>query len=242
VLTTLHSFVGTGTEGSGPQGAMTQATDGNFYGTTLLGGSSTTCGVYGCGTVFEITPQGTLTTLTSLNYTDGWNPWDELVQATDGNFYGTGRFGGSSNKCPNNCGTVFKVTPEGLLSVLHSFGSTDGAYPQAGLLQATNGTFYGLAYEGGTYGDGTISSLALGLGPFIKSVPTAGKVGATVNILGNNLLFATGVTFNGVAASFTVESSTYIQATGPAGATTGPIVVTLRTGTLTSNVNFQVLP
>ncbi|HEY6272465.1 MAG TPA: hypothetical protein VIX19_10790 [Terriglobales bacterium] len=140
-------------------------------------------------------------------------------------------------------GLVFKVTPEGVLTLLHSFNnSKSGYFPFAGLLQDTNGTFYGdTFYSSLPYGDGIIYSLSVGLGPFAKSVPTVGKIGTPVKILGNNLKFATGVAFNGVAATFTAESGTYIKATVPAGATTGPVVVTLPTGTLTSNVSFQVL-
>lgn len=237
-LTTLHNFTGTGGEGQYPAGTLAQARDGNFYGTTNQGGSNQNCvGPDGCGTVFRMTPQGTLTTLTILNSTEGSNPEDGLIQGTDGNFYATGAAGGGS--C--DCGAVFEVTPAGVLTRLHSFSTSSGYVPFAGLLQATNGTFYGTTFNS-TPGYGSIYSLSVGLGPFVKSVPTVGKTGTTVKILGNNLLFATGVTFNGVAATFTAESSTYIQATVPTGATSGPVQVTLPNGTLTSSVNFQVLP
>ncbi|HEY6272466.1 MAG TPA: choice-of-anchor tandem repeat GloVer-containing protein [Terriglobales bacterium] len=72
-FTTLYNFTGTGAEGWSP-GALLQAADGNFYGTTGLGGSSSTCGFYGCGTVFKMTPQGAVTTLTSLNFNVGSEP------------------------------------------------------------------------------------------------------------------------------------------------------------------------
>jgi uncharacterized repeat protein (TIGR03803 family) len=238
VLTTLHNFTGTGAEGWGPV-AMIQAVDGNFYGTTLLGGPSSSCGFYGCGTVFKIAPQGTFTTLTGLNFNDGSEPWGRLVQGTAGNFYATGESGGGN---PCNCGAVFEVTPEGVLTRLHGFNNSTGGYlPFAGLLQATNGTFYGDTFYSNP-GYGLTFSLSVGLGPFVKSVPAAGKIGTAVKILGNNLDLATNVTFNGTAASFTVESPTYIKATVPAGATTGPVEVTLPSGRLSSNVNFQVLP
>ena len=238
-LTTLHNFTGTAGEGQYPAGTLVQARDGNFYGTTNQGGSNQNCvGPNGCGTVFRMTPQGTLTTLTILNSTEGSNPEDGLIQGTDGNFYATGAAGGGS--C--DCGVVFEVTRAGVLTRLHSFSTlSDGYVPFAGLLQATNGTFYGTTFYS-TPGYGSIYSLSVGLGPFVKSVPTVGKIGTTVKILGDDLLFATGVTFDGVAASFTVQSSTYIKATVPTGATTGQIQVTLPTGTLTSNVNFRVLP
>lgn len=203
MLLTLHSFTGTGAEGWGPRG-LVQATDGNFYGVTGGGGSSETCPPDGCGTVFKMTPQGMLTTLTSLNITDGSAP-NGLVQATDGNFYGTAVQGGG----PCNCGSAFEVTPEGALTLLHSFNNMTGGYwLLAGLIQATNGAFYGNTFYSNP-GFGSIFSLSVGLGPFVKSAPTVGRIGTTVKILGNNLLFATGVTFNGVAAAFRVQSSTF---------------------------------
>ncbi|HEY6292565.1 MAG TPA: choice-of-anchor tandem repeat GloVer-containing protein [Terriglobia bacterium] len=238
VLTTLHSFTGIGEEGRGPDPTLIQAADGNLYGTTGGGGNGQGCFHGGCGTVFKITLQGAFTTLADLSITDGSGPFG-LIQGTDGNFYGAAVDGGSG-EC--NCGSVFEVTPGGVLTPLHSFNISSGGYlPFSSPIQATNGTFYGTTFYS-TPGIGSIYSVSVGLGPFIKSVPTAGKIGTTVKILGNNLDSATGVTFNGVAAGFTVESSTYIEATVPTGATTGPVQVTLPTGTLTSNVNLQVLP
>jgi uncharacterized repeat protein (TIGR03803 family) len=143
-LTTLHSF--DNTDGSNPQGALIQATDGKFYGTTSGGGAN------GFGTVFKITPNGTLTTLHSFDfYTDGSSPVAGLVQATDGKFYGTTYDGGA-----NSDGTVFKITPSGTLTTLHTFDGTDGTLPYAGLIQGANGHFYGTTEEGGTNGLGTV--------------------------------------------------------------------------------------
>jgi uncharacterized repeat protein (TIGR03803 family) len=134
VLTTLHDF--DFTDGAEPNG-LVQATDGNFYGTTSEGGaqSSANC-LEGCGTVFKITPEGALTTLHKFDFTDGAFPSAALVQATDGNFYGTTGGGGV-----NRYGTVFKITPEGALTTLHRFDGTDGAFPSAALVQATDGNF-----------------------------------------------------------------------------------------------------
>src|SRR2546422_11221230 len=101
MLTTLHSF--DGTDGASPIGGLVQATDGNFYGTTLQGGDTSCSPPYGCGTVFKITPGGTLTTLHSFHLTDGADPWGGLVQATDGSFYGTTVSGG------NGVGTGFSL-------------------------------------------------------------------------------------------------------------------------------------
>jgi uncharacterized repeat protein (TIGR03803 family) len=228
-LTTIHSFKGT--DGSTPYGGLVQATNGNFYGTTYKGG-------IGFGTVFTITPGGKLTTLHSFDGSDGSDPYGGvLVQGTDGNFYGTTYVGGA-----NDDGTVFKITASGTLTTLHSFDRTDGAYPYGGLVQATNGSFYGTTYEYGANVDGTIFSLSVGLGPFVKTLPTFGKEGATIFILGTNLTGATKVSFNGTAAKFKVVSGSEITTTVPAGAKTGSVEVTTPSGTLKSNVVFYVTP
>lgn len=158
-LTTIYTFCAAGPpcpNGSGPLGGLMQATDGNFYGTTQSGGD-----YYG-GTVFKITPQGKLTTLHGFsNRGDGVEPMGVLVQASDGNFYGTTSNGGGNSACSQMpCGTVFKMTPEGRLTTLHTFCSqyncSDGASPWAGLVQATDGNFYGTTSEGGIPNQGTV--------------------------------------------------------------------------------------
>jgi uncharacterized repeat protein (TIGR03803 family) len=230
-LTTLHYF--NGTDGAIPYAGLVQATNGNFYGTTEGGGAT------GAGTVFKITPAGTLTTLHSFNGTDGGSPYGGLglVQGTDGNFYGTTNLGGA-----NSYGTVFKVTSAGALTTLHSFNGTDGGNPYGGLVQGTDGNFYGTTKLGGLDGDGTVFSLAVGLGPFVKTLPTSGQVGAAVKILGTNLTGATSVSFNGTAAAFTVVSASLISTTVPDAATTGQVQVTTPGGTLLSNLAFRVTP
>jgi uncharacterized repeat protein (TIGR03803 family) len=168
-LTTLHSF--DLTDGVNPDAGLIQATDGNFYGTTYSGGANnSSCRSGTCGTVFKITPAGTLTTLHSFDYTDGANPIAGLIQATDGNFYGTTGGGGNCTNFAGGCGTVFKITATGTLTTLHSFDNTDGSLPTA-LVQDTNGTFYGTTIRGGTNAYhacggtcGTIFSLSVGLG------------------------------------------------------------------------------
>jgi len=140
-------------------------------------------------------------------------------------------------------GTIFKITPEGTLTTLHRFDSTDGEAPYGGLLQATDGSFYGTAEAGGSSGAGTIFRLSVGLGPFVKTLPHTGKMGAVIEILGTDLTGATGVSFNGEGAVFTVNATgTGISATVPAGATTGKIQVTAPGGTLFSGGPFIVLP
>jgi uncharacterized repeat protein (TIGR03803 family) len=170
-----------------------------------------------------------------------------LVQAT--NLYGTTIEGGANNSCDAHgvvgCGTIFEITSEGKVTVLHSFNATGGEAPYGRLVQATNGTFYGTTEGGGTSsncsgGCGTVFSLSVGLGPFVETIPASGKVGTKVTILGNSLTGATHVTFNGKAATFKVVSSTEITTTVPKGATTGKVSVKTPSRTLTSNVSFRV--
>jgi len=150
-LTTLVVF--DGADGEEPNGPVVQGTDGDGYGTTLRGGANNS------GTVFKFTRSGTLTTLYSFcspaGCADGEYPHAGLVQATDGDFYGTTGSGGAKDY-----GTVFKITGSGTLNTLYSFcsqaGCRDGGDPLAGLVQATDGDFYGTTYEGGASDYGTV--------------------------------------------------------------------------------------
>ncbi len=161
-ITTLHSF--DGGDGIYPLSAVVQATDGNLYGVTRTGAHDDG------GTVFKISPSGTLTTLydfcSQTGCADGENPLMEgLVEATDGNFYGTTGLGGAYT-CTLfgeslGCGTVFKITPSGTLTTLHSFDGSDGAYPIAGLGLATSGKLYGITTYDGAHGGGTIFEITL---------------------------------------------------------------------------------
>ncbi len=176
VFTLLHSFVSGGAEGSNPQAAPILGSDHNFYCTTGYGGSN------GTGAIIRITPGGAVTTLYSFSALDsnqhngdGWDPRARLLQASDGNFYGTAAYGGA-----NGDGTIFRVTPSGGFTLLHTFAATDGADPEGGLIEAGSGTFYGNTNEGGS--DGTI--YVLKTGPFITSGTTAsGQVGAAFSYL-----------------------------------------------------------
>ncbi len=151
-LTTLVSF--NNTNGANPSGALVQGTNGNFYGTTSAGGTNG-----GFGTVFEMTPGGSLTSLVSFNNTNGAAPSAPLIQGTNGNFYGTTSTGGTNG----GYGTVFEMTSDGVLASLVSFNDTNGATPQAPLAQGLDGNFYGTTSAGGTNGDqGTIFTMTSG--------------------------------------------------------------------------------
>jgi uncharacterized repeat protein (TIGR03803 family) len=234
----LHSF--NYPEGSGPSGGLVLGNDGDFYGTAGSGGA------YGYGTVFKITSEGVLTTLYSfcVPYCAAGTGANGLVQATDGNFYGATESGGTDVQ-----GTVFKITSGGVLTTLYNFCSqpncADGTIPQWPPLQATDGNFYGTTQSGGNEtacigGCGTVYGLSVGLGPFVKTQPTSGKVGAAVKILGTDLTGATSVTFNGTVAEFTVVSQSEIKTTVPQGATTGKVEVNTPHNALKSNVVFRV--
>ncbi len=139
--------------GSNPN-LPTQGTDGNFYG-TAQGGGDPTCK---CGVIYKATPTGAITVLhTFKGYpTDGYRPLGILVQGTDGNFYGTTYKGGTTF----GNGTVFKITPAGVYTLLYSFnygnGNFDAQLPAAGLTLGTDGNFYGVASAGGTKNAGAI--------------------------------------------------------------------------------------
>ena len=135
-LTTLHLFAG-GNEGSGPTTGLIQGRDGNFYGTTQSGGT----GDFGFGTIFKITPAGQLTTLHAFaGGEDGWSPRDNLIEANDGNFYGTTPFSAGYG------GTIYKISPSGQKTTLHQFKKNDGE--PSGLIQGHDGNLYGTTTMG----------------------------------------------------------------------------------------------
>jgi uncharacterized repeat protein (TIGR03803 family) len=217
---------------------LTQALDGNFYGTTASGGSG--CEESdGCGTLFKMSPAGTFTTLLKFDGAAGAAPLANLRQATDGNLYGTTYSGGFA--CSAGCGTAFIVSSTGRLAGTFFFNGGNGAGPSGGLLQATNGGFYGTTGGGGRYGFGTVFSFSAGLGPFVAFVRNPAKAGQQFGILGQGFTGTTNVTLDGTPAFFTVKSDTLILATVPAGATTGYVAVATPGGTLTSNVPFRVI-
>ena len=160
--TNLYSFKGAPTDGLQPEGGLVLGSDGNFYGATFFGGTSTNCGAVGCGTVFRISPSGSETNLFSFgNYTnDGAVADSPLVQGSDGNLYGTTFDGGASTNCgATGCGIVFRINPSGSGETnLHSFGGfpTDGSQVFSGVMQGSDGNFYGTALAGGTFSNGMV--------------------------------------------------------------------------------------
>jgi uncharacterized repeat protein (TIGR03803 family) len=174
-VTAIYNFCPDGTSGNCPDGeypyaGVVEAVNGNFYGTTNEGGINDKCNDSSCGTIFEVTPSGTLTTLYNFcshsKCSDGATPYAGLIQATSGDLYGTTAFGGDASVCQGGCGTVFKITTGGALTTLHSFcavsGCPDGSAPYTPILEAADGNFYGTTTAGGTYGGGTIFQITPG--------------------------------------------------------------------------------
>jgi YVTN family beta-propeller protein/uncharacterized repeat protein (TIGR03803 family) len=218
-LTTLYSFCSQTncSDGELPYAGLVQATNGNLYGTTVDGGAK------GAGTVFEIMPAGQFTTLYNFcslsGCSDGLFPYAGLVQASDGNLYGTTNGGSLVPVGAYSFGTVFGMTPGGQLTTLHSFGVTDGAYPYGGLVEGTGGghLLYGATSYGGSQYNGTIFSLPVGLDPAVvkqASSRQAESKFALPNFIFPNFLFprndlpaATGITFNRTGPAFPFSPS-----------------------------------
>jgi uncharacterized repeat protein (TIGR03803 family) len=178
-FTPLASFYGT--NGSEPI-SIIQASDGNFYGTTIAGG------INNLGTVFQMTPAGQINTLFRFNGTNGGNPVG-LIQASDGCLYGTTSQGGATytGAYPNfGNGTVFKVTTNGDFTLLASLSATNGASPRGGLIEVCPGLFYGTAYSGGFDADPSGPSPAAG-GGTVFQVTTNGDLTALA-LFGVNFL------------------------------------------------------
>jgi uncharacterized repeat protein (TIGR03803 family) len=188
--TNLYSFGSSPTDGENPFAALVQGSDGNLYGTTDAGGGG---GMN--GTVFRISTSGSYTSLYSFGSqpNDGQNP-NALVQGSDGNLYGTASLGGTSTNCGNGCGIVFRISPSGMLTNLHSLSGypNDGANPKGGLVQGSDGNFYGTTeaggattnsnpYSSGQYGYGTVFKLSVPLNPPANQI-------AQINSMGTNIV------------------------------------------------------
>ncbi len=204
VKTVLHVFPKTGSDGEIPYAGVIQGSDGNFYGTTYFGGGN------GFGTVFRVTPSGTETVLYSFaGGSDGEHPYAGVIQGSDGNFYGTTYQGGAGGY-----GTAFKITPSGTETVLHSFagGSSDGANPEAGLTQGTDGNFYGNTYQGGAGNLGTVFEITpSGTETVLHSF--AGGSGDGANPTANLLQSSDGNLYGSTGAGGTSGYGTFFKVT-----------------------------
>ena len=225
-LTHLGNFYGSansGQSGANPQSNVIQALDGNFYGTTNNGG------MYGYGTVFQLTSGGSLNTLVNFSSSSGANyganPICGLTLGTDGTMYGVTQNGGSSS-----LGTIFKVTTSGVLTTLVNFtgttGNALGSNPRAGLIFGQDGNLYGTTAGGGSGGGfGTVYKMTIA-GVMTTLVNFTGTSGA---VLGSTPL---GALAQGTDGNF--YGTTNLGGTN----NLGTVFVMSPSGTLTSLVNF----
>jgi uncharacterized repeat protein (TIGR03803 family) len=160
---TFHAFQGGQTDGSFPAGDLVPDNLGNLYGTTQQGGG-VGCNGYGCGTVFKLSPNGSVTLLHSFDGPDdGAGPLTGLVADAAGDLFGTTNSGGKTGSgcLGEGCGTVFELAADGTLKVLHFFaGGNDGGRPQGNLILDAAGNLYGTTSAGGAKGRGTIFELS----------------------------------------------------------------------------------
>ena len=230
--TILHSF--DGPSGYDPTSGLVEGADGDFYGTTTAGGSGNG------GVIYRISPSGAYHVMFDWDSKppalNGYQAFAGLVAGADGNLYGVTIWGGQFGY-----GVIFSLTTDGDYSVLYSFDAPTGVGAYASLVQHTNGKLYGITNRGGAGHDGVIYGFNAGLEPFARTITRAGHVGDTVGILGRGFGQATGVEFNGTAASFHVISNTYMTATVPSGET-GFITVETASGHLTASSIFRVKP
>ena len=235
-FTTIYQF--DGTHGAQPVGLI-QGGDGNFYGTTNQGGT-------GAGVIFKLTPTGHITVL--HNFSDAKSPVSGVVQANDGTLYGVTPVGGVVDYRQLNYGAIYSIKTDGTnYSVLYSFDGTSASTPEVSLMQHTNGSFYGLSYSGGLtcwYSTtcGTFYTFNAGLPPFVNLMSTSGKVGASVQILGQGFTSATRVWFGPAAATPRTVSNTYLVVSVPNGAATGNVMVANTGENLSSSKVFRVIP
>jgi uncharacterized repeat protein (TIGR03803 family) len=224
ILTTLYNFCAQPdcTDGEAPTVSLVQGSDGNFYGTTESGG------INGYGIIFKITSTGTFTSLYSFSCPlvgcgggSNTSAYGALIQATNGDFYGTAYAGGK-----NGAGTVFRMTPSGVVKTLYNFcaqtGCTDGANPAGGLVQATDGNFYGTTQNGGANGNfGTIFKItAAGTLTTLHSFAGSdgsGPIGAPLQDT-NGSLYGTTETPEGTVWRLSLGLHPFVKTQTPSGA------------------------
>ncbi len=201
-LTWLHNFQGD--DGANPSAALLRSADGDFYGTTITF-------AFNYGTVFKIDSAGTFTTLHVFGFSEGTLSYSGVTQAADGSLYGTTYGGGSQND-----GTVFRLDPSRKLTTLHTFSNfttpSDGSYPTAGLIQGTDGDFYGTTIGGGASSSGTAFKMDP-TGEFSVLYSFYGYPGDALNPFGGLLQTADGSLYgttanggtNGQGAAFKID-------------------------------------
>jgi uncharacterized repeat protein (TIGR03803 family) len=164
-LTVVHTFKGGARDGMQSTSQLTPDGVGNFYGTTQFGGSKAICSdgseETGCGIVFRIALDGTETILHAFKGKDGAYPSSRVTLGPDGTLYGTTSIGGRSANCSGGCGTVYRITPDGQETVIHSFVSgSDGRSPMGGVAVDSKGNLYGTTLFDGPNLAGTIYKIA----------------------------------------------------------------------------------
>ena len=244
-VTPLHSF-GDGTvahDGIKPFGALIQATDGSFYGTTELGGTASS------GTAYKVSPAGQVTILHSFGdgsvHNDGTTPADKFLLGTDGIFYGTTKSGGSAGQ-----GVVYQITPQGQVIVLHSFG--DGSVVNDGnqdnnansLVEASDGTFYGATLGGGSAGQGTVFKLALGIQQLTSSATAAGTATLPFTYQVTTSTPTTNFVATNLPAGLSINQATGLITGTPTtpGTSTTTFTLTGASGSNTAQVVFTIIP
>ncbi len=238
-LTALHSFFVSGactpkSNGCDAVGSLVQASNGKLYGVTFTGGANN------AGTVFELSLTGDFQKIFDFAPTiDGYLP-NSLIQASDGNLWGTTNreYSSSGN------GWLYTITTSGSLLESTPLTSKTGVGPMAALIQGNDGKLYGTATAVGTGNTGSIFTVSDGLSspePTISTFsPAQGPVGATVTIQGTYFVGTDSVTFNGTSAEFKIETDGVITATVPQHATSGHIEVRNAGGFAVSATNFTV--
>jgi uncharacterized repeat protein (TIGR03803 family) len=233
-VTTLYGFNDAGGDGAYPNGVLVQGSDGNLYSSADEGSSNN------FGLVYNISPQGKYTEFFGFDGgTNGGHPVGGLLLATDGNWYGVTNVGGA-----DKLGTLYQLAADGKTIQVWAFNGQNGANPDTTPIQNTNGTIYGDTPIGGAQTNTGTFYKFIGLKfektPFVSLLPTSGKIGKTIDILGQGFTTNSKVYFNGAKAKSHFVSATFMTANVPMGATSGFVTVTTPKRKLTSNRQFQV--
>jgi uncharacterized repeat protein (TIGR03803 family) len=238
--TLVYTFKG-GTDGQNPYTSLIQGSDGKYYGTTEGNGGSDT------GTVFKLTAAGVETVLYDFPSppTMGGFPRLPLTQGPDGVLYGI-----ATNCAGGGCSQagLFDITTKNVYSTLYLYpilGGSNNELPLSPLLLSTNGRLYSATQQGGSHQNGSFYSVSTNYSPFISlvNITSAKPEGAKIGILGQGFTSASVVKFGGtVATTIQRTGGTFILATVPAGALTGPVTVTTGATTLATNQPFKVKP